>query len=290
MVRRKTAPTIHHLLFTIHQCSLSARKGLEGGVQLTILGSGTSVPHPRRSSAAHWLETVRGSILLDASASAAHRMAQEGLDWPGLDAVWISHFHLDHVGGLAPLLFGTRHAPQTQGRRKPLTIFGPQGLRELLKAFDRANDYKLERQPFPLRIEEVSPGERFEILRGLKAAAFKTPHTDESLALRIEDEQGAIFVYTSDTGFTESLAEFASGADLLLIECSFPHSKPVEKHLDLKDAVRIAELAGAGRAVLAHLYPEWDGMDLQAEAKKLWTGETIEARDGLRLEIRRRRG
>ena len=27
-------------------------------------------------------------------------MAQEGLDWPNLDAIWISHFHLDHVIGL----------------------------------------------------------------------------------------------------------------------------------------------------------------------------------------------
>ena len=71
-------------------------------MRLIVLGSGTSVPHARRASTTHWLETERGTLLLDMSADAPHRMAQEGLDWAGLDAVWISHFHLDHSGGLAP--------------------------------------------------------------------------------------------------------------------------------------------------------------------------------------------
>src|SRR5919199_2601888 len=117
-------------------------------MQLVVLGSGTSVPPPARASAAHWLQTAGGSLLLDCSAAAIHRMGQEGLDWASLDAIWISHFHLDHVGGLAPFLFGTKYAPQTQGRRKPLAIYGPRGLEKLFQAFDRANDYGLTKQPF----------------------------------------------------------------------------------------------------------------------------------------------
>jgi ribonuclease BN (tRNA processing enzyme) len=212
-------------------------------------------------------------------------MAEEGLDWAGLDAVWISHFHLDHVGGLAPLLFGTKHAPQTQQRRKPLTIFGPRGLKQLFKAFNEANSYRLEEQPFPLHWREVSPLERFEILPEVEAAALSTPHTSESLALRVRDRAGATLVYTSDTGYTESLASFAAETNLFLMECSFPHSKPVETHLELKDAMRLAELSRARRVVLGHLYPEWDDIDLTAEAKKLWPGETLEASDGLRIEV-----
>ncbi|MCA1594376.1 MAG: MBL fold metallo-hydrolase, partial [Acidobacteria bacterium] len=79
-------------------------------MKLIVLGSGTSVPHPRRSSSAHWLEWSGGTLLLDMGASAVHRIAQENLDWAALDAVWVSHFHLDHVGGLAPFLFGTKYA------------------------------------------------------------------------------------------------------------------------------------------------------------------------------------
>jgi ribonuclease BN (tRNA processing enzyme) len=37
--------------------------------------------------------------------------------------------------------------------------------------------------------------------------------------------------------------------------------------------------------MLTHLYQEWDDFDLAAEARTLWSGETIEAKDGLRLEI-----
>lgn len=257
-------------------------------MRLTVLGSGTSVPHPRRASSAYWLETAKGSILLDASAPVVHRVAEENLDWPGLDAIWISHFHLDHVGGLAPLLFGTKHAPQTRTRRKPLTIFGPHGLEKLFKAFDEAHDYRLTKQPFPVKFQEVAPLEHFEMLQGVHAETFSTPHTSESLALRLTDESGATIVYTSDTGYTEALASFGAGADLFVTECSYPHAKPVEVHLELKDAMRLAELSEARRVLLVHLYPEWDGLDLPAEAKKLWPGETLEATDGLRIEIRQK--
>ena len=255
-------------------------------MKLVVLGSGTAVPHPRRSSSAHWLEASGGTLLLDPSATAAHRAAQEGLDWAALDSVWVSHFHLDHVGGLAPFLFGTRHAPETRERRKPLNIFGPRGLRQLLRAFDDAGNYKLFEQPFPIEVREVAPREEFEMLPGLRAQTFSTPHTPESLALRMKDADGATFAYTSDTGYAEALAEFARGVKLFLMECSFFRAKPIETHLVLAEAMKLARLAAPRRVVLSHLYPEWDGVDLEAEARKLWDGETIEAHDGLRLEIR----
>jgi ribonuclease BN (tRNA processing enzyme) len=255
-------------------------------MRLTVLGSGTSVPHPRRASSSHWLEAAGSTLMLDCSAPAPHRAAEEGFDWAALDAVWISHFHLDHVGGLAPLLFGTKYAPQTQGRSKPLTIHGPAGLEQLLRAFDAANDYGLLKQPFPVEVKEVAPGESFDILPGVRAETFPTPHTAESLAVRVtETSGGASLVYTSDTGYADTLADFAAGASVFLMECSFRAGKPVEKHLALADAMRLARRARPGRAVLSHLYPEWDGHDLAAEARTFWDGETIEARDGLRLEV-----
>ena len=72
------------------------------------------MPHPHRATPAFWLETSKGTVVLDFGADAPHRMAQENLDWPGLDSIWISHFHLDHMGGLTPFLFGVKWAPQTQ--------------------------------------------------------------------------------------------------------------------------------------------------------------------------------
>lgn len=267
---------------------VASRAGYKNSMmKLVVLGSGTSVPHPERSSSAFWLETKAGSVLLDAGASAVHRIAQEGLNWTELDAIWISHFHLDHIGGLAPFLFGTKYAPQTQSRRQPLTIFGPHGTEKILRAFDRAGKYELLEQPFPLEVREVAPRSEFEPLPGLRARTLSTPHTRESLALRLtEEDAGASLAYTSDTGPTKALASFARGVDLLIIESSFWQKSPVKSHLVLEEAISTAEQSGTRRALLTHLYPEWDGIDLAAEAKKFWDGETIEARDGLRLDIK----
>lgn len=254
-------------------------------MKLVILGSGTSVPHPQRASAANWLETDAGSVLLDVSADSGHRMAEEQLDWPNLDAIWVSHFHLDHLGGLTPLLFSTKWAPQTRNRTKPLNVYGPKGLRNIFNAVNESNNYRLHEQPFPIELNEVGAGETFSVLPNVSAITFSTPHTNESQAIRISDSRGASIVYTSDTGYSDQLAEFARGVSVLLMECSFWKTSPVEIHLALDDAIRVARSAEPHTLILTHLYPEWDGVDLAREAAALWAGKVIAAEDGLRIEF-----
>lgn len=262
---------------------------LEFGIwkmKLIVLGSGSAVPHSERSSSAYWLETTRGTILLDFAASAIHRMAQENLDWAHLDSIWISHFHLDHLGGLAPFLFGTRNAPQMQSRAEPLRIFGAKGLKKLVASFDEANNYKLFKQPFPLEICEVEAGEEFEILPATLAVALKTPHTDESLAIHLRDERDKTLVYSSDTGFTKTLGAFARNVDLFVLESSFFKNKPLEKHLELEEAMFLIRYAQPKRALLTHFYDEWDKVDFAREVEKFKPScAVIQARDGLKVEI-----
>jgi ribonuclease BN (tRNA processing enzyme) len=164
-------------------------------------------------------------------------------------------------------------------------VYAGAGFEGILKAFDQANNYRLFEQPFPLKVVEVESGTEFEILPLLKAVTFSTPHTPESMALRLMDRAGHVLVYTSDTGYCDELAEFAREADLLMMECSFFKDKPVKTHLELSEALQLASHAAARKLLLTHLYGEWDGIDLAAEAKKLWDGETLEAYDGLRLEL-----
>jgi len=259
-------------------------------MELIVLGSGTSVFHPHRAAAGFWLQTNAGSILLDCSADAPHRMAEENLDWINLDAIWISHLHLDHCAGLAPFLFGIKWAKGNGNRRQPLKIFGCQGIEKLLKAIDECHRYQLFEQPLTIEIHEINPSDKvgsFDLLPGLQVETVSTPHRAESLAIRLTDSDGLMLVYTSDTGYSEDIAQFARNADLLILECSFYRNKPTLKHLELADAMRIAQIAQPKELLLTHLYSEWDGIDLELEARKLWPGKTTAARDGRRLNIKR---
>lgn len=255
-------------------------------MNLIVLGSGTAIPHPQRSSSGYWLETENSSVLLDCSASVVHRMAQENLDWANLDAIWVSHLHFDHIGGIAPFLFGTKNAPETQERIKPLKIFGAKGLEETMELFDKASGYKLFKQPFPIEIVEVELLEKFEIAPDLEAVAMKTPHTVHSCAIHLRDKSDRTLVYSGDTGFDKTVGTFGRNADLFLLECSFVKNKPIEKHLELAEAIHLIRYAKPKRAVLTHFYPEWDSIDFQKEVAKFSPlCEVLEARDGLHLEI-----
>jgi ribonuclease BN (tRNA processing enzyme) len=255
-------------------------------MRLTVLGSGSTIPHPARSSSGYWLETGGGSLLLDCSGAVPFRMAQERLDWPNMDAIWISHFHLDHCGGLAPFLAGTKHSPPMKERTKPLRIFGPVGVKGLLAAFDQANNYRLLEQPFPVEVVEISELDKFDILPGVEAVACKTPHTNESLAIHLRDKDCKSLVYSADTGFDEVIGAFADSVDLFLLECTFISDKPVKKHLELAEAIFLICKAAPKRAILTHFYPTWDEVDFDAEVAKFEPPcEVIEAIDGLIVEI-----
>lgn len=255
-------------------------------MKLVVLGSGSTAPHAKRSSSGYWLETIGGTLLLDCSASIGSRMAANQLDWPNLDAIWISHFHLDHCGGLAPLLAGTKHSSEMKERRKPLKIFGPAGLKGLIGRFSDVNNYRLLEQPFPVEVIEVEEQHPFEILPGVEAVALKTPHTDESHAIHIRDTDEKTLVYSADTGFSEIVGAFANRVDLFILECTFVRDKPVKKHLELAEAMFLIRKGHPKRAMLTHFYPEWDDVDFDKEVAKFEPMcEVIEAKDGLVVEI-----
>lgn len=220
--------------------------------------------------------------MLDFSAAMPLRMAQEGLDWPDLDAIWISHFHLDHCAGLLPFLAGTKHAPQMKNRTKPLRVFGPNPIRNLIAKFSDVNNYKLLEQPFPIEIVGVGHNDKFEILTGVEAVACKSPHTAESHAIHIRDMDDKTLVYSSDTGFDDLIAAFANRANLFILECTFLRDKPIQKHIELAEAIYLIRKSGCKQAMLTHFYPEWDAVDFESEVAKIAPDKNIlQAADGM---------
>lgn len=124
-------------------------------LSVRVLGSSSAMPLHGRHHSAQWLQYENLYFLLDCGEATQHQLLRYRLPFPKLNAIFITHLHADHVGGLAGLLT-TLHM---QGRQKPLYLFGPVGLRaflegQLLGTFS-ALRYPLYIQEMLLRREKV---------------------------------------------------------------------------------------------------------------------------------------
>ncbi|RMG44306.1 MAG: ribonuclease Z [Acidobacteria bacterium] len=253
-------------------------------MKIVVLGSGTSVPHKARNSAGFWVATDELRLLLDCGPGTLHAFPRYRLNWTRITHIYLSHFHLDHIGELPPLLFALKHGPGVERRTTPLQLIGPVGTRRLLTGWEAALGYELLALAFPLDIIEVEPERRYALADGHWLRVYPTPHTEESLAVRLE-WRGLSVCYTGDTAYSEELARFFHRADLLIAECSFRRPRTDVKHLSIPEVAELARRAQVSRLLITHLYPELDGVDVKAEIQRLFSGDVIIAHDGLRLEI-----
>jgi len=183
-------------------------------MKLTILGSGTVVPSGSRNSAGYFVELPDARIMMDCGAGTVHALARYGLPWEQMTHLFISHFHVDHIGELASLLSAFRYGMKTD-RSEPFTIIGPLGLDRVMDGLKMAFGSKLLKAKFPVNLRMVTPGERLELGSDSMLSVAKTPHTQESLAVRIES-RGRALCYTGDTDYSEQLEVFFSKADVLI--------------------------------------------------------------------------
>lgn len=218
---------------------------------LTVLGCGTSVPHADRGPAAFHLLTADGQHWqLDAGSGSGSRLFQAGYHDADLDHLYISHTHQDHIADLLPLLQGLG-ASVGAARRKPLPIYGPESVKDYL---DRTLELGFISPPtFPIDFTVLADGDAFTS-GPLEARVRALHHSRPSLGLRVEYD-GAVFVYSADTGPCPEIFELAAGADLLLLEASFPTGQEFEYHLTTDQAGHIAHRAGVRSLLLTHLFP-----------------------------------
>jgi len=114
---------------------------------------------------------------------------------------------------------------------------------------------------------------------GVELRCVRTGHTPEALAWRAEGAWGSV-AYTGDSGEVDDVARLARGADLFVIECSFPDDRAVPGHLTPSGAGRMAQRAGCAKAVLTHFYPDVDPEQARLAAQREFEGALETSRDG----------
>ncbi|MFY9574366.1 MAG: MBL fold metallo-hydrolase [Blastocatellia bacterium] len=251
-------------------------------MKLTILGSGTVVPSETRNSAGYFVELPDARIMLDCGAGTVHALARYALPWEQMTHLFVSHFHVDHVGELASLFFAFRYGIKTN-RTEPLTILGPLGLNRVIDGLKMAFGATLLETKFPVSLRMLAPGDRVELGPDSVLTVAKTPHTSESLAVRIESA-GRTLCYTGDTAYDDELARFFSKADILVSECSFREPRPGVPHLSVSEAARLATRAGVARLIVTHFYFDVNETELKEELAREFAGEVMIGRDGLSVE------
>lgn len=252
-------------------------------MKLTILGSGTAVPDGARNSSGYFVEAAGARVMMDCGAGTVHALARYGLPWEQMTHLFISHFHIDHVGELASLFFAFRHGMRT-ARTKPLAIIGPHGLDRVLEGLKKTFGETLFAPKFPVELRMLAPGERVELSPGCALSVEKTPHTNESLAVRVDYGSSAI-CYTGDTDYSQDVARFFSRANLMVSECSFRERRPGVAHVAVRDVARMAALAEVGRLVVTHFYFDVNEDELKRELQQEFSGEVFIGRDGMSFEV-----
>jgi ribonuclease BN (tRNA processing enzyme) len=252
-------------------------------MRLTILGSGTVVPNGERNSSGYFVELPDARVMMDCGAGTMHALSRYGLAWDEMSHLFISHFHVDHIGEL-PSLFSAFRYGMKSPRREPLTIVGPAGLDRVMEALKMAFGARLFEPEFSVSLRTINPGERIELGPQSTMSVIKTPHTKESLAVRI-DTGGRALCYTGDTDYDPELARFFQGADVLISECSFRERRQDVRHLSIADVARVASQATVSRLIVTHFYFDVDQAELKSAIESEYSGEVIIGRDGLSIEI-----
>ena len=248
--------------------------------ELLILGSGPGYPGGRRLPTTLAVKADGRLYLLDCGSPAATLLARAGERIQDLEALFLTHMHVDHAGGV-PLLL---QALLVAARERPLATLVPARSAERLRTAARAFLLEPERYPFAWQLEEANPYETYEF-PGLTVSFLPNEHLrllagpeapqSASLYLNVD---GSTLLYSGDVAGPEELATHARQCDLLVHELG--HHAP-------EAVLAFAARYGVPRLALVHIHPYWEGREkeLFALARARYRGELIVPDDGTRIPL-----
>lgn len=282
-------------------------------MRVTLLGTGTPNPHPERFGPATLVEAGSQRLLFDAGRGVTIRLNQLGIPMREVTAVFITHFHSDHLVGLADLwLIGW--LPPNYGRRQtPLRIWGPLGLSKITAGMEeaystdiaiRVKDEALPRSAATFDVNEYAEGGVIYEHEGVTVTSFEVNHGElikPAYGYRV-DFAGRSVVISGDTRFDENVIRAAKGVDLLVHEVVAipealfavnPAMKRVEAHHTTAEEVgAVMSEAKPRLGVLTHYVltsgpgiPPQTKEEVLARVKTGYSGPIVAGHDLMAIEV-----
>ncbi len=285
-------------------------------LSLFFAGTAGSVPSARRGLPALLLRAGGNRLLFDCGEGTQQQLLRS-VGLPELDAVFITHYHLDHWLGLV----GMVKTFDLRSRDRPLTLYGPPGLRNLIEAMRPV----IGRTAYRLTLVELEPHEEVRF-GGYLVAAFPVDHripaygyafveddrpgrfdADAARALGVPEgpafgrlqrgeEVGGVrpeqvvgpvrpgrrIVISGDTRPCQTTEVYAHGADLLVHEATFLEDERARAretaHSTAGQAAALAKEAGVRLLALTHLSTRYFPRDVRDEARATFP-DTVVPRD-----------
>ncbi|HEX2227204.1 MAG TPA: MBL fold metallo-hydrolase [Candidatus Binatia bacterium] len=240
-------------------------------MKLHILGCGDAFGSGGRNQSGYLIEAEQRRFLLDCGPTTLLAMKRAGFNPLDLDAVFVSHLHGDHFGGI-PFLF-IEYLYQ-RPRSRPLYIAGPPRIEQRVR--DLFGLMYGSRELPSVEFHVLEP-EKSLVVAGVEIFSFRVPHqvNDISLALKVRCG-GKEILFSGDSAWTERFIDEARGVDLFLCECTF-YDAGQGNHIRYLTLEENLPRFDCRRIVLTHL-----GEEMLARRSEL---AAICAEDGMVLDL-----
>lgn len=227
-------------------------------MKLTILGNRSPYPTEFSGGSSYLLQEEGQNILLDIGPDTLGNL-QKIIPCYKLDAVVISHLHLDHFLDLLPLHYAIMLAIKNGQREDALAVYLP---------FTESSELDFIRAKVgeEFHLQEISADTQLQ-LGTFNFEFHMTDHSKECLGMKVSNGESSLG-YTADTASDDELIDFFAGSDLLLAESSLL-ARDAERrslgHMTVQDAAEFAFKADVGKLVLTHLGSTYELAEIEAE-------------------------